>query len=81
MNAAKVTDLEDVVLRILVELEQGDAPWKGTAPLRRLQLPWSETPKLLRMLSYEQIDAARMFPGRDGVVSSMKEHRLWDRKE
>lgn len=82
LNAAKVAPLDDVVLQILGALEGSDDwRWRGTAPLRRFELPWSEAPKLLRLLSYEQVDAVRLFPGRDGVVRAMKERGLWDQKE
>ncbi len=47
-------------------------------PLRRMLLPVSEAPKLLRLLSYEGITGASMFPGADGVVRAMRETALWD---
>lgn len=50
----------------------------GALPLRRAMLPVSEAPKLLRLLSYEGIDGASMFPGADGVVRAMRESALWD---
>jgi hypothetical protein len=50
----------------------------GTRPLRRITLPATEAPKLLRILSYEGIDGASMFPGVGGVVRSMRELPLWD---
>jgi len=48
------------------------------APLRRIMLPVSETKKLLRLLSYEGVTGASMFPGADGVVRAMREMVLWD---
>jgi len=81
-HTAKVIDLEEVVLQLLGFLDHArDFAWTGTSPLHRFDLPWSEAPCLLRMLAYEQVDAVRMFPGRDGVVRGMKERSLWDRKE
>jgi hypothetical protein len=47
-------------------------------PLVRFDLPCAESPRLLRLLANEQINGARMFPGRDGVVMAMKEQCLWD---
>lgn len=47
--------------------------------LRRLTLPHSEAPKLLRLLANEGITGASMFPGADGVVRSMREESWWDR--
>ncbi len=51
----------------------------GALPLRRLTLPISEAGKLLRLLSYEGITGASMFPGADGVVKAMRETMMWDR--
>jgi hypothetical protein len=50
----------------------------GSLPLRRIMLPVSEAPKLLRLLSQEGINGASMFPGADGVVRGMREKALWD---
>jgi hypothetical protein len=50
------------------------------APLHRLMLPHGEAPKLLRLLAYEGIDGASMFPGADGVVLAMRERALWDKE-
>jgi hypothetical protein len=52
----------------------------SSPPLRRITLPISNAPKLLRLLSYEGIDAASLFPGADGVVRAMREEALWDEK-
>jgi hypothetical protein len=50
------------VLQILLGLiATRDSNGQGRRPFCHFQLPWAETPRLLRMLSYEQIDAAR-FP-------------------
>src|ERR1700690_650802 len=50
----------------------------GQLLLRRLTLPTSEAPRLLRLLSSEGIDGAAMFPGADGVARAMREAALWD---
>ena len=50
-----------------------DAP-----PLHRLTLPVAEARRLLRLLSFEGVDGASMFPGADGVVRAMRERALWD---
>jgi hypothetical protein len=52
----------------------------GSPPLRRVTLPITAAPKLLRLLSYEGVDAASMFPGADGVVRAMREEGLCDEK-
>jgi hypothetical protein len=49
--------------------------------LERVTLLGSEAPKLLRLLSYEGIDGASMFPGADGVALSMRELALWDSRD
>ena len=46
--------------------------------LYRFDLPRTEAPKLLRLLSHEQVDAARLFRGYDGVVEAMRPKSLWD---
>jgi FRG domain len=51
----------------------------GALSLHRLTLPHSEGSKLLRLLSYEGVDGASMFPGADGVVRAMRESARWDR--
>jgi FRG domain-containing protein len=54
------------------------ATWTAQSPLVHFTLPWSQAPALLRMLADEGVDGQRLFPGRDGVVLSMKERRFWD---
>ncbi len=49
--------------------------------LERVMLPGHEAPKLLRLLSYEGIDAATMYPGADGVARAMRELAHWDIRE
>jgi hypothetical protein len=50
----------------------------GKYLLRRMTLPHSEAPRLLRLLSHEGVDGASMFPGADGVVRAMRERVVWD---
>jgi hypothetical protein len=78
---AKIEPLDEVCSQIVGALDRSESKWMGISPLHRFSLPWAETPKLLRMLAWEQVDAVRMFPGLDGVVRGMKERSLWDRKE
>ncbi len=67
----------DISLReLLVHLSAQPGPQPPI--LRRLTLPTTEAPKLLRLLSYEGIDGASMFPGADGVVRAMREVARWD---
>jgi len=73
----RVPETQDYFDPSIEEMVQLD----GAATLRRLTLPTSEAPKLLRLLSYEGVDGARMFPGPDGVVRAMREMARWDRRE
>jgi hypothetical protein len=59
----------------------GSVVGDAVAALHRLILPGTEAPKLLRLLAYEGIDGASMFPGADGVVRAMRELPLWDSRE
>jgi hypothetical protein len=40
--------------------------------IHRLTLPYSEAPRLVRLLALDGVDGASMFPGADGVVRSMR---------
>ncbi len=48
------------------------------APLRRIMMPIGETKELLRLLHYEGVNGASMFPGAYGVVRALREGALWD---
>jgi hypothetical protein len=67
-----------------VSIEQHLAAWcaQGHAVndvlLMKFTLPHGEVGKLLRLLSYEGVTGASMFPGPDGVVRAMRERALWD---
>lgn len=71
--------IERTVRELVQMLEPIGGQFPVANPLVRFDLPCSESPKLLRLLANEQIDGARMFPGREGVVLAMKERSLWDR--
>jgi hypothetical protein len=53
-------------------------PAPGVLTLRRVMAPRSCAKHLLRLLAYEGIDGASMFPGADGVAESLRERALWD---
>lgn len=79
-DADKTKPLEQIVQQLLGLLDSAGHPWPiPNPPLVRFDLPTAQAPKLLRLLSNEQIDAARMFPSREGVVMAIKERALWDR--
>lgn len=48
------------------------------AVMRCFTLEATEAPKLLRLLSYEGVTAATIYPGYEGVVRAMEERSLWD---
>jgi hypothetical protein len=48
------------------------------SPLIKLTVAAAEANRLLRLLAYEGVDGASMFPGADGVVRAMRERALWD---
>ncbi len=49
-------------------------PW-----LRKITLPWTEAPELLRLLSRMNIHAGTVYLGHSGVVRSMSERRWFSR--
>jgi hypothetical protein len=77
-NTSNTVPLTDAVTRLLRELEKILTEHNWETPFACFELPWREAPKLLRLLSHEQIDAARLFPGHAGVVRAIKERGLWD---
>lgn len=46
--------------------------------LLRFTFPISQAPRLLRLLAYEGVTGASLFPHIDGVVRGMKERLFWD---
>lgn len=44
----------------------------------KFTLPFTEAPKLLRLLAYEGVDAATVFPGLHSVAEALRETQLWD---
>jgi hypothetical protein len=77
-ETSEVDPVERTVGDLIATTEGAGHLFDTPNPLIRLDLPCSESPKLLRLLANEQIDGARLFPGRDGVVRAMKERCLWD---
>jgi hypothetical protein len=66
--------IEDVIREFEEKYSgRGHGPW-----LRRLTLPWSQAPALLRILDGFNVNAAVLFPGYDGVVKSLDDRVLWD---
>lgn len=48
--------------------------------MRKFLFPRREAPKVLRLLSYEHVNGATLFPGFAGVVKAVNEEELWDKK-
>jgi hypothetical protein len=46
--------------------------------LVQLVLPRTETPELLRRLSFHGVDATAIYAGHDGAAKAVKERSLWD---
>jgi hypothetical protein len=75
VRADQVVSLDEIVIE---ELAKPSTPCDDLPLLKRLQLPRGAAPRLLRLLSYEEITAATMFPGADGVVRALREQSTWD---
>ncbi len=67
----------DEHVRKLAEKGAAGPGFEG-AVMRCFTLAASEAPKLLRLLSYEGVTAASVYPGYEGVVQAMAERSLWD---
>jgi hypothetical protein len=53
-------------------------PPPGYLPvLRKLTFPHSEADRLLRLLAYEHVNGATVYPGHDGVVRGLRERWSW----
>lgn len=79
-NAPPVAHSLDDLVRDRVEEIGGGA--EGHEPdsdviLREITLPVSQAPRLLRLLSYEGVTRASLFPSIDGVVQALGQKRLW----
>jgi hypothetical protein len=73
--AASVDDL------VRQKLESPPEDWKlpeGTVIMRKLSLPVAEAPKLLRLLAYQGVTGASVYPTLDGAVYELVETRYWD---
>lgn len=81
LHRSTVAESLDVVLRRAGEGDLlDDSPLAARLPLmRRLTLPRREARSLLRLLSYEGVDGASIFPGLAGVVASLRKKLVWDR--
>jgi hypothetical protein len=77
--AGHLAPFDELVRCIVERLPSKYQPYVPLPLLHRLTLPATEAPKLLRILSYEQITAAHMFPSAEGAVESLREQSLWDR--
>ncbi len=80
-NAAPIIAALDKIVpeqAAVISETNGAAPIAGPI-LRKLSLPVTEAPKMLRLLYYEAITRASLFPSLDGVVQSLDLMRYWDR--
>lgn len=51
----------------------------NASALRKLTLPYSEAPRLLRLLAREGISGATLYPGYAGAAKLTEERTLWDK--
>jgi hypothetical protein len=72
--------LDELIREQIATISELGAPGTSQmdAVLRELTLPVKEAPRLLRLLSYEGITSAALFPNLDGVVRELGEKRYWD---
>jgi FRG domain len=55
-------------------------PHRETPLLYKIEFPREIAPQVLRLLNYDGVNAASIYPGYDGVVRKMREHRGWIHK-
>ncbi len=82
----QIVGLDEIVEAVVggsIPISSGP-PWEARPVMRKLSLPRSQATELLRLLVYERITGATMFPGVEGVVRELKEqdlhqqYRRWD---
>src|SRR5260370_24708062 len=66
----------DRFLKLALEKSSRWAEGVARPLMRKISAPQECAPKLLRLLSYQGIEGATMFPGYDGVVRSLRERAL-----
>jgi len=54
---------------------------EGGGILTQVRLPIEEAPRLLRLLAFQGVNAATVFPGFDGVVVALSERKYWESSE
>jgi len=78
---AHMTTVDQHVTKLAAAAAKRTQPYEILAPLMRSFIaPVAEARKLLRLLAYEGVDGASVFPGYEGVVRAMKERAFWDRR-
>lgn len=76
-NPPTVTPFDELVHR-LCQSDKAHWRWGEMGPIQLLTLPWSEARKLMSILAEEDVSAATLFPGYDGIVRSLYEAKhLW----
>jgi hypothetical protein len=76
----KLAPLDTLILnKLRSQREEWLATHKSDAPvLRKLTLPVSEAPRLLRLLAEEDVTGQMLFRGFDGAVRGLRERMFWD---
>jgi hypothetical protein len=70
---SRLPSLDDVIRQLAEIFGSENAPW-----LRKLTLPHSEAPKLLRLLDGSDVSASSVFPSYYGVVASIREREFFE---
>ena len=82
----KLIPRDPVDLRSWDQMIKDDMKWKPDPDkdfglLEKICLPIEEAPRLLRLLQFEGVDRASLFPGYDGVVGAIAERKFWESGE
>jgi hypothetical protein len=71
-------DLEELITRRAEACETATLIEAHSPVMHRLELDVGEVPKLLRLLSYQDVNGARLLPTHSGVIRRLRDEHLWD---
>ena len=69
----RLPTIEDVVKSYAKGHPYADGPW-----LRKMTLPYSQAPRLLRLLDKFNINHSTIYPSYDSIMPSIKERAFWE---
>ncbi len=67
--------------KIVIKYFQNNTDQHNEPVMIRFLVPNFLAPKLLRLLHYENINGATLYPGYNGIAKALQERELWDKKE